>query len=119
MMKQYKDFLFVEVPEDATQFEFTDKDNWPRIQLFKHYNQVGHIDTPPGSWQIIGKADLLKDEDWEGIVEHNSKDRWHELFKDYTEDGYWFLDDPKNSGLSLLTSHNLEAKETLVCKLIK
>lgn len=119
---EHKKYLLVEVPEDATDFVIQKVQGIKDKYLIWYSSKIDWAGQtrqylPSGSYTIIGKADQLKDSDWEGIVEWIKPKVMAGNFKDYLHDGY-IVGSPTQSGLSLLASHDMKAEQVLIIKKI-
>lgn len=112
--------LMLTVPEDAKPYLH----KWPWLDRYALiYNAIGHdlceIYLQEGKWKLIGKGDALSEEEWRGVVPGPP-------FCSYTPQnildkkcgGVWFAT-AKESGHSLLASHNLRPETTVFLKLEK
>jgi len=119
-MKQFEHngFLFVEVPEDATNFVIDDELYYQA--KFNDYGAVSHMKKlPPGNWQILSKANECSEDQAKGIVEQQ---RGNGLFKNYSLEGSlaqygtYFLNRAIESLTSLILSHELKLENVLILK---
>ena len=123
MTKEYKNFLFVEVPEDASRFEIvhgtsagTHKGLMLRLFIRKGHR---YISLPPGSWLIVGMSGQLGEEEAKGIVDHryeygNSKSKGVLITKDYV--GGLSFATATESLASLIESMGMKNNCTLILK---
>lgn len=108
-------WLLVEVPEGAKEFDLPEQDYGNVLQYkTKHWESEM---LPSGSWEIVGKADSLTDQQKNKVVEDDfmgTVRRW----KDYKKPNS-FLYHPRDSFLSLLRSHGLKPENALLLEAIK
>jgi hypothetical protein len=120
-MKQIKlptgEYLLVEVPEDAKQFQVLNEYNvlWYQMPIIRGKSSK---ELPSGQWEIIGRASELTEDHWDEIVEN----KWD----DYADGMWWKIYDsdqdewgmcPTESGLSLIKSHSMNPSTTLILKI--
>lgn len=114
--------IAVQVPEGAYRYDIVD----PNFLLFTWNNaNRKSIQLPSGSWQILGKAKELTDDQWKSIVDDISflrpnpynieRDEVVECWQDYTDETEQLVCyTPTESGLSLLKSKSLNPGTTLI-----
>lgn len=123
---QHKDYLLVTVPE-GTHDVFIDEGD-PNLVFFcdvfgEYFGDS--VSLPPGSWQLIGLASEITEEQWREIVDwygvgDGSVDEAGvgDIFWCYDESDFCF-DTAIKSGKSLLKYHNLNGNQTVILKLIE
>lgn len=118
------EYLLVEVPRWAT-FNLLQSNHGSLLQVWDRDYQdlkMNESQLPSGNWQIIGKADSLSEDDWKGIVEtkHGGFAGHLKGFKDYSPKYIYVDKDPistaKESGHSLIESHQMKPETTLILK---
>ena len=122
MTKEYKDFLFVEVPEDGYNFRVIESANGKNPGLFWSDGTPSPpwiILPQPISYSIVGMSGQLGEEEAKGIVDskhsvyfENGPDR---IWKDYS-DNIYRLDTATESLASLIESLGLKPETTLILK---
>lgn len=121
------EYLLVEVPEDAQKIMLTNIQVDTDIICPDGFGGMKYLgSTPPGNWQIIGKAYSLNRKEWNDIVQYFPliNDDGHfcgNMYRDYTDvqqivPDDFSLDTPTESGLSLLASHSMKPETTLIIK---
>ena len=121
------EILIVPVLEDAYDFELYRVNNESimfKYKSHKHPNNVHdtvRVDYHKSGWndfsnyrwpEIIGRGDLITEEQWKGIVEEIEFPLVL-LWKNYDEPGKW-LGTPKKSGLSLIKSKGYEGSKIVI-----
>ena len=86
MTKEYKNWLFVEVPEDAAEYLLRATEHCDKGSISFTNKWTGKETTtliPPGSWLIVGMSGQLGEEEAKGIVD--KVDGWSsDLYYSYT-----------------------------------
>lgn len=121
-------YLLLTVPENYWAFHF--EGDWVHaypVDGGGGTKPIGwHTQVPnPGQWSIIGKGSELKEDDWKGIVPEVSG--WSRIIyynhtasgRDYRDIVDTAFDTATNSGLSLISSHNMKPETTLILKKIQ
>lgn len=120
------DCLLIDCPEDAQGIKYFEASNRIRYysgEMFnnKHgYPYPKWVDLPPGSWELVGKASDLKEEDWDDMVDEfstNSADVYVR-YKDYENAGKSFFSS-KKSGHSWIRSQGKEVSKVVLLKRLK
>lgn len=124
-------WLLVEVPEDGTSFiiyqgnQLSYEHSVTGSETGSRTGFIGEELLPSGSWEIVGKADSMTEEQWKEIVEsgvcNDSGDhglgffRYYREYPDELEESFGFFS-AKESGEALLLSHGLKPETTLILK---
>jgi len=109
-------YLAVTVPEGANTFRIDESGYFLMDIPDSDFNASYYPDDwkPSGSWQLLGLAKDLKEDDWKKIVRCYGLVMWTNYT--HTETGKLFLDTATESGLSLLSKHNLKPETTVILK---
>lgn len=106
-------YFVVNVPEDAHEFEI-DGELFYKASFLGKQNIMQMKKLPSGQWEIIGKGDILSEEQWKGIVEYYPTTMT--LYRDYSQqvfgDDVFFT--AKESGYSLLKSRGMKPENSLI-----
>lgn len=124
-------YLLVETPDYEYEIilDLQPKEDWYKIDFHMKFPPKGDYDIvgytlPSGNWDLIGKGDALKEQDWEAIVSANVNihNTW---FRDYAHtrgskkpDTIFQFTTATKSGLSLLTHHGYKPETTVLIKFV-
>lgn len=129
-MIKHNEYLLVEVQEESSRFNIVNSLNPPHFEW--EYPVDGDdpgtydcVDLPPGTYQLIGLAAELTEEQKKGIcipVRRPSEPVYYKLYnepEDEQGDTPVATTDVNRAFLSLLRSHNLKPETTVVIKEIE
>ena len=114
MTKEYKNWLFVEVRENASRIVILPNG---ALRYFATANWV-YIKLPPGSWLIVGMSGQLGEEEAKWIVDPNNEDDglYHNYHLSHEKSTLIFVATATESLASLIESMGMKNNCTLILK---